>query len=101
MATVTKANLAENISTTLGLNRREATNVVQGFFEEASIALEQGKDIKLARLGNFNLRDKKARPGRNPKTGEDVIIAPRRLVTFHAGQTLKTKVKRHVGAELK
>jgi integration host factor subunit alpha len=101
MATVTKASLADKITTTSGLNGREAADVVQGFFEETSKALEEGKDVKLAGIGNFNLRDKNERPGRNPTTGEEVTITPRRVVTFHAGQKLKTKVKRHVGKELK
>lgn len=66
------------------------------FFEEIRKALQQGEQVKLSGFGNFDLRDKKERPGRNPKTGEAIPVSSRRVVTFHAGQKLKAKVKQNV-----
>lgn len=94
--TLTKADLAENLFEVLGLNRREAKDLVEVLFEEIRLALVEGNHVKLSRFGNFILRDKKARPGRNPKTKQDVDISARRVVTFRAGQKLKTKVEKYV-----
>ena len=91
--TLTKADFAENLFNELGLNKREAKDMVELFFEEIKSSLEQGKPVKISGFGNFDLRDKTSRPGRNPKTGEDIPITARRVVTFRAGQ----KLKAHVG----
>lgn len=96
---LTKADIAENLFQTLGLNKREAKEVVELFFEEIRFALERGDSIKLSGFGNFNLRNKKQRPGRNPKTGKEIPITARRVVTFKAGQKLKARVEKYVRAE--
>ncbi len=94
---VTKATLTEHLYSALGFNKREAKEIVDVFFGKISDALEMGEEVKLSGFGNFVLRDKKERPGRNPKTGMEVSITPRRVVTFHAGQKLKAKVEQYVG----
>lgn len=99
MSALTKAELAEQLFTKLGLNKREAKDLVEHFFEEIRAALETGESVKLSGFGNFNLRDKKQRPGRNPKTGEEIPITARRVVTFKAGYKLKSRVEHHVGSE--
>ena len=90
---LTKAEIAETLYEELGLNKREAKEFVEIFFNEISETLISGLDVKISGFGNFILRDKKERPGRNPKTGEDVTISPRRVVTFRAGQKLKSRVE--------
>ena len=90
--TVTKAELADTLFERLGLNKREAKDMVDGFFDEIRAALERGESVKLSGFGNFQLRDKPQRPGRNPKTGEEIAITARRVVTFHASQKLKAAV---------
>ena len=90
---LTKADFAESLFDELGLDKREAKKMVGLFFEEIKSSLEQGKPVKISGFGNFDLRDKSSRPGRNPKTGEDIPITARRVVTFRAGQ----KLKAHVG----
>ena len=97
--TLTKANFAESLFEELGLDRREAKTLVKLFFEEIKDSLEQGKPVKISGFGNFELRDKTSRPGRNPKTGEEVPITARRVVTFHSGQKLKARVDTSVGTE--
>jgi len=97
--TLTKADLAENLFEILGLNRREAKDLVEILFEEMRLSLAEGNHVKLSRFGNFILRDKKERPGRNPKTKQDVPVTARRVVTFRAGQKLKTKVEKYVKPE--
>lgn len=99
MAALTKADLAESLFETLGLNKREAKELVELFFEEIRAALENGEPVRLSGFGNFDLRDKKERPGRNPKTGEEIPISARRVVTFRAGKKLRAKVEGHEGAE--
>ena len=91
--TVTKAELAMSLYEELGLNKREAKDFVEQFFESIKEALENGNSIKLSGFGNFGLRDKPARPGRNPKTGEDIPISARRVVTFKASQKLKENIE--------
>lgn len=91
--TLTKAELAELLFERVGLNKRESKDMVEAFFEEIRNALERGEDVKLSGFGNFQLRDKPQRPGRNPKTGEEIPITARRVVTFHASQKLKTAVE--------
>ena len=90
---VTKAELADVLFERLGLNKREAKDMVDYFFEEVREALERGEDVKLSGFGIFNLREKSQRPGRNPKTGEEIPITARRVVTFHASQKLKGEVE--------
>ncbi len=92
--TLTKAELADALFERLGLNKREAKDMVDGFFEEICQALERGVSVKLSGFGNFQLRHKPTRPGRNPKTGEEIAISARRVVTFHASQKLKAAVAR-------
>ncbi|MEY3951807.1 MAG: hypothetical protein RL320_609 [Pseudomonadota bacterium] len=91
--TVTKAELAEILYERVGLNKREAKDVVDAFFAEIRDALVRGDWVKLSGFGNFQLRDKPQRPGRNPKTGEPIPISARRVVTFHASQKLKACVE--------
>ena len=86
---VTKADLAVSLHDELGLNKRESKEFVEQFFETIKVSLEQGCTVKLSGFGNFGLRDKPARPGRNPKTGEAIPISARRVVTFRASQKLK------------
>src|SRR5271156_1807842 len=90
--TLTKAELADLLFEKGGLNKREAKDMVEAFFEEIRGALERGERVKLSGFGNFQLRDKPQRPGRNPKTGEAIPITARRVVTFHASQKLKAMV---------
>ena len=89
---LTKADLAEPLFDEVGLNKREAKDMVALFFEEIKEALEQGEPVKISGFGKFGLRDKVGRPGRNPKTGDEIPITARRVVTFRAGQKLKTHV---------
>jgi len=91
--TLTKAELADLLYEQVGLNKREAKDMVEAFFEEVRTALEAGDSVKLSGFGNFELRIKSERPGRNPKTGEEIPITARRVVTFHASQKLKSKVE--------
>ncbi len=95
---LTKAEMAEKLFEELGINKREAKELVEMFFEEVRGALENGRQVKLSGFGNFNLRDKKERPGRNPKTGEEIPITARRVVTFHPGQKLKARVEAYAGS---
>ena len=90
---LTKADLVETLLDETELNKHEAKELIDQFFEEVKTALESGRSVKLSGFGNFDLRDKKQRPGRNPKTGEDIPITARRVVTFKPGQKLKAKVE--------
>lgn len=90
---LTKAELAEMLFDSLGLNKREAKDFIDAFFDEIRLTLESGTPVKLSGFGNFQLRDKPQRPGRNPKTGEEIPIAARRVVTFHPSQKLKALVE--------
>jgi len=96
---LTKADMAEHLFEELGLNKREAKDIVESFFEEIRSSLERGEQVKLSGFGNFDLREKKERPGRNPKTGEEIPITARRVVTFRPGQKLKTRVDAYAGHE--
>ena len=96
---LTKADMAERLYEELGLNKRESKEIVEAFFEQIRDSLEQGYNVKLSGFGNFELRDKAQRPGRNPKTGEEVPISARRVVTFKPGQQLRGKVADYVGTE--
>ncbi|MFT3741185.1 MAG: integration host factor subunit alpha [Gammaproteobacteria bacterium] len=89
---LTKAELVEHLHKTLGINKREAKDVVESLFTEISEVLQQGEEVKLSGFGVFSLRKKGERPGRNPRTGEEATISPRTVVTFKAGEKLKAKV---------
>ena len=89
---LTKAGMVEKLHEELGLNGREAKELVEAFFEEMRAALERGDSVKLAGFGKFATRDKHQRPGRNPKTGEEVPIGARRIVTFRPGRNLKARI---------
>ena len=95
---LTKADLAERLYDELGLNKREAKELVEMFYEEVRSALESGDQVKLSGFGNFDLRQKNERPGRNPKTGEEISISARRVVTFRPGQKLKSRVEAYAGS---
>ena len=97
MAALTKADLAERLHEELGLNKREVKDIVELFFSEIRVALESGNQVKISGFGNFDLRDKKQRPGRNPKTGQEIPISARRVVTFRPGQKLKFRVEKYAG----
>jgi integration host factor subunit alpha len=99
MPALTKADLAERLYQEVGLNKREAKEMVEAFFEEIRNALSHNEQVKLSGFGNFDLRDKRERPGRNPKTGEEIPITARRVVTFRPGQKLKAKVEAYAGTE--
>ncbi|MFZ2449338.1 MAG: integration host factor subunit alpha [Methylobacter sp.] len=96
---LTKADFAEKLFDELGLNKREAKEMVELFFEEIKSSLEQGQQVKISGFGKFELRDKSSRPGRNPKTGEEIPITARRVVTFRSGQKLKARVEVYAEAE--
>ena len=91
MGALTKSEMAERLYEELGLNKREAKEIVELFFEEIRACLEGNEQVKLSGFGNFDLRDKSQRPGRNPKTGEEIPISARRVVTFRPGQKLKAR----------
>ena len=90
---LTKAEVAEHLFETVGLSKRDAKDMVELFFEEIRETLESGDQVKLSGFGNFDLRQKSERPGRNPKTGEDIPILARKVVTFRPGQKLKSRVE--------
>ncbi len=96
---LTKADMAERLFEELGLNKREAKEIVEQFFEEIRLSLERNELVNLCVFGNFYLRDKNPRPGRNPKTGEEIPIKARRVVTFRPGQKLKARVESYAGTE--
>ena len=93
MPALTKADLSEHLNDVVGLNKREAKEMVEILFEELSVSLIDGDPVRLSGFGNFELRDKNERPGRNPKTGEKVPVSARRVVTFRAGQKLRAQVE--------
>ena len=95
---LTKAEMAERLFIDVGLNKREAKEFVDAFFEVVRDALEKGEQVKLSVFGNFDLRFKNQRPGRNPKTGVEIPISARRVVTFRPGQKLKVRVEAYAGS---
>ena len=95
---LTKADIADVLFEQLGLNKREAKEFVDLFFEEIRVKLESGEQVKLSGFGNFELRDKNQRPGRNPKTGEEIPISARRVVTFRPGQKLRARVESYASS---
>ncbi|OGT59890.1 MAG: integration host factor subunit alpha [Gammaproteobacteria bacterium RIFCSPHIGHO2_12_FULL_43_28] len=99
MTTLTKADLAKHLDSEIGLTNREAKEIVELFYQQIIESLIEGHPVKLSGFGNFTLHDKKERPGRNPRTGEEVPVSARRVVTFHCGQKLKARVEKHEGKE--
>ncbi|HUH31815.1 MAG TPA: integration host factor subunit alpha [Rhodanobacter sp.] len=95
---LTKSEMAERLFIEVGLNKREAKEFVDAYFEVIREALESGEQVKLSGFGNFDLRLKNQRPGRNPKTGEEIPISARRVVTFRPGQKLKVRVEGYAGS---
>ena len=94
---LTKAVMVESLFNDLGLNKLEGRGLVDLLIEELMASLAVGEQVKLSGFGNFELRDKNERPGRNPKTGESISVSARRVVTFKAGPTLKARVKAYAG----
>lgn len=90
---LTKIEIAENLVERLGLDKRVAKQLVEQFFEEIRTSLENGEEVKLSGFGNFTVREKRPRPGRNPKTGEEAVVSARRVVTFKAGQKMRERVE--------
>lgn len=95
--TLTKADLAKQLDEQIGLTNREAKEIVEFFFQFIGDALIKGQQVKISGFGNFTLHDKRERPGRNPRTGEEVPVSARRVVTFHCGQKLKARVEKFTG----
>lgn len=95
MATITKLDIIEYLSDKYHLSKQDTKNVVENFLEEIRLSLESGQDVKLSGFGNFELRDKSSRPGRNPKTGDVVAVSARRVVTFKPGQKLRARVEKN------
>lgn len=95
---LTRLGMTERLFDEVGLNKREAKEFVDGFFEEVGLSLERGESVKLSGFGNFDLRDKAERPGRNPKTGAAATVSARRVVTFRPGAKLKTRVEARAGS---
>ncbi|QCI22014.1 integration host factor subunit alpha [Buchnera aphidicola] len=93
---LTKAEISENLFEKLQLTKRDSKQFVEFFFEEVRSSLERGENVKLSGFGNFELKNKKERPGRNPKTGEIVTITARRVVTFKSGQKLKNSIQNYL-----
>jgi len=99
LGALTKAQMADRLFEELGLNKREAKEIVEMFFEEVRNSLQRNEQVKLSGFGNFDLREKGERPGRNPKTGEEIPISARRVVTFRPGQKLKARVEAYAGTQ--
>ncbi|WP_127470317.1 integration host factor subunit alpha [Thiomicrorhabdus aquaedulcis] len=97
--TLTKAEIAQQLTDTFGFNKRESKEIVEQFYDEIGEVLVSGEQIKLSGFGNFELRDKSSRPGRNPRTGEDVPISARRVVTFKPGQKLRAQIDNFANAQ--
>ncbi len=95
LAALTKADLSEHLNDVVGLNKREAKEMVEILFQELRGSLINGHPVRLSGFGNFELRDKNERPGRNPKTGKEIAVSARRVVTFKAGQKLRSQVERY------
>ena len=91
--TLPKSDIVEDLNNEIGLNKREAKELVDSLFNNIKNKLENGEEVKLSGFGNFQLKNKSPRPGRNPRTGEDVEITARKVVTFKSGQKLKEAVK--------
>ncbi len=92
-AALTKAQLADLLFEQLGLNKRESKDMVDAFFDLITDQLVAGTDVKISGFGNFQIRTKAPRPGRNPRTGEAIAIGARRVVTFHASHKLRDQIQ--------
>lgn len=90
---LTKVEIVNNLVEKFGLEKRVAKEFVESFFEEIRLCLEKGEELKLSGFGNFSVREKSARPGRNPKTGESVAVSARRVVSFKAGRKFRERVE--------
>jgi integration host factor subunit alpha len=90
---LTKAQLADMLFDQIGLNKRESKDMIDAFFELISKSVVAGQDVKISGFGNFQIRTKAPRPGRNPRTGEPIPIDSRRVVTFHASHKLKEQIQ--------
>ena len=86
---ITKKNIADQLVSVMDINNAQALDITNEFFEQIKSTLARGEEVKLSGFGNFNIREKAARPGRNPKTGEEVLISARKVATFKAGPKLK------------
>ncbi|MFD1384977.1 integration host factor subunit alpha [Rhodanobacter aciditrophus] len=96
MASLTKADIAENLVDSMGMSKKDAKDLVESFFDTVRETLVEGEQVKLSGFGNFEVREKSQRPGRNPKTGEEIPITARTVVTFKPGQKLKSKVESYM-----
>ncbi len=96
MTTLTKADIVESIVEEIDVERNEVKLLVDEIFEEIRKSLESGENVRISGFGNFLLRDKSVRPGRNPKTGEEVDISARRVVSFKSGQKLRARVENSI-----
>ncbi len=94
---LTRADMAESLFNELGLNKKEARELVELYFHQLVACLALGEQVKLSGFGNFYLRDKDERPGRNPRTGEKIPVPARRVVTFRPGKKLQARVKAYTG----
>ncbi len=97
--TLTKADLAKYLDDEIGLTNREAKGIVELFYQKIIESLINAQQVKLSGFGNFSPHDKRERPGRNPRTGEEVPVTARRVITFHCGQKLKARVEKFAGKE--
>ncbi len=97
---LTKADIAERLFQGIGITKREAKEIVELYFHTICVALKSGQQVKLSGFGNYELHDKKARPGRNPKTGQEIPVSARRVVTFRSGQKLRARVEKYAGTEI-
>lgn len=92
MKTITRADVAETIYEEVGLSRKDSNDILDMILDEMVQELSKGNDVKLSSFGTFSLRDKKARAGRNPKTGVDAVISPRRVISFKPSQTMRKTI---------
>lgn len=90
---LTKAQLSDLLFEQIGLNKRESKDMIDAFFDLISVTLVDGSDVKISGFGNFQIRTKSPRPGRNPRTGALIPISARRVVTFHSSQKLKEQIQ--------
>ncbi|GIS32727.1 MAG: integration host factor subunit alpha [Gammaproteobacteria bacterium] len=90
--TLTKKDIVNHLNKEIGLSKTESKLIVEGFFDQIKEALSSGEEVKISGFGNFELINKKERPGRNPKTGEEVIVSARRVVTFRSGRKLRKRI---------
>jgi integration host factor subunit alpha len=97
---LTKADIAEQLFQEIGLTKREAKEIVELYFNRLGNSLQSGQQVKLSGYGNYELHDKNERPGRNPKTGEEIPVSARRVVTFRSGQKLRARVEKYAGKEV-